>query len=149
MPDICLEQDLRNLRFKHGKSSFKDNKFLMCGICEKKFSSQELVDNVIADWFGNESALRARLRLSVKNHSGPKIVNQSATERVMAEFMTHTLTNLHANMVDKSTCVFKMHVPIARQAGEEGNDSSCDVDLSKSLPPNRRSTKTHIKVTKA
>ena len=45
MPDICSEQDLRNLRFKHGESSFKDDKFLMCGLCEKKFSSQELVDN--------------------------------------------------------------------------------------------------------
>jgi hypothetical protein len=97
MPDICSEQDLRNLRFKHGESSFKDNKFLMCGICEKKFSSQELVDNVIADWFGSECALRARLRLAVKNHSGPKTVHQSATERVMAEFMTHALTNLHAS----------------------------------------------------
>ena len=76
LPDICSEQDLRNLRFKHGESSFKDDKFLMCGLCEKKFSSQELVDNVIADWFGNESALRARLRLAVKNHSGPKTANQ-------------------------------------------------------------------------
>jgi hypothetical protein len=31
VPSICSEQDLRNLRFKHGKSSFKDDKFLMCG----------------------------------------------------------------------------------------------------------------------
>jgi hypothetical protein len=97
VPDICSEQDLRNLRFKHGESSFKDNKFLMCGKCEKKFSSQELVDNVIANWFGSESGLRARLRLVVKNHSGPKTVNQSATERVMAELMTHELTNLHVS----------------------------------------------------
>jgi hypothetical protein len=59
---------------------------------EKKFSSQELVNNVIEDWFGSESGLRARLGLAVKNHIGPKTVNQSATERVMAEFMTHALT---------------------------------------------------------
>jgi hypothetical protein len=50
-----------------------------------------------------------------------------------------------ANMVDESTCVFKMHVPIARQAGEEGDDYSSDVD---NLPPNRRSTE-HLEVTKA
>jgi hypothetical protein len=54
-----------------------------------------------------------------------------------------------ANMVDKSTCVFKMHVPIVRQAGEEGDDNFSDVNLSKNLPPNRRSTKTHLDVTKA
>jgi hypothetical protein len=35
VPDICSEQDLRNLRFKHGKSSFKDNKFFMCRKCEQ------------------------------------------------------------------------------------------------------------------
>ena len=69
----------------------------MCGICEKKFSSQELVDNVIADWFGNASVLKCRLRLAVKNYSGPKKVTQSVKEKVMAEFMTHALTNLHAS----------------------------------------------------
>jgi hypothetical protein len=67
--------------------------FLMCGICEKKFSSQELVDNVIADWFGNASVLKCRLHLAVKNYSGPKKVTQSVKEKVMAEFMT----NLHAS----------------------------------------------------
>jgi hypothetical protein len=46
-----------------------------------------------------------------------------------------------ANMVDESTCVF--------QAGEEGDDSSYDVDSSANLPPNRRLTKPHIEVTKA
>jgi hypothetical protein len=54
-----------------------------------------------------------------------------------------------ANMVDESTYVFKMHVPIARQAGEEGDDNFCDVYPSKNLPPNYRSTKTHLDVMKA
>jgi hypothetical protein len=42
-----------------------------------------------------------------------------------------------------------MHVPIVRQAGEEGDDNFYDVDSSKNLPPNRRLTETHIEVTKA
>jgi hypothetical protein len=53
------------------------------------------------------------------------------------------------NMVDEGMCVFKMHVPIARQAGEEGDDSSFDVNSSEDLPLNRRSTEPHIEVTKA
>jgi hypothetical protein len=41
-----------------------------------------------------------------------------------------------------------MHVRIVCQAGEEGDDSSYDVDSSKNLPPNHRLTKTHVEVTK-
>ena len=38
MPKICSDQDLRNLRFKHGESNFKGDNFLICGECEKKCS---------------------------------------------------------------------------------------------------------------
>jgi hypothetical protein len=106
MPKICDDQDLRNLRFKHGKSSFKDDNFLICGNCEKIFSSQELVDNVVTDWFGNTEVLRCRLRLAVKRHSGPSRTINSAKETVMAEFITNALTNLHASTHAK-TCFKK------------------------------------------
>ena len=46
-----------------------------------------------------------------------------------------------ANMVDESTCVFEMHVPIARQAGEEGDDSSCDEDRSRKFTAESRSNR--------
>jgi hypothetical protein len=98
MPKICSDQDLRNLRFKHGESNFKGENFLICGECEKVFSSKELVDNVITDWFGNTDVLKCRLRLAVKRQSGPtKKGIQFAKEAIMAEFMTNALTNLHAS----------------------------------------------------
>jgi hypothetical protein len=107
MPKICGDQDLRNLRYKHGESIFKGENFLICGECEKAFSSQDLVDNVIANWFGNTGVLKCRLRLAVKRSTGPGR-NQTETpeERVLAEFMTHALTNLHASSHVK-TCFKK------------------------------------------
>jgi hypothetical protein len=53
IPKLCEIQDLRNLRFKHGETSFKEDNFLICGKYKKTFKSQELVDNVVSNWFGD------------------------------------------------------------------------------------------------
>ena len=53
LPTQCENQDLRNLRHKHGESSFKKDNILMCGECKKTFTTQELVDNVLSGWFRN------------------------------------------------------------------------------------------------
>ena len=57
IPIICDDQSIRNLRYKHGTTSFGTDKFLKCPDCGTFFNMDNLVDNVLMTWFGTKSNL--------------------------------------------------------------------------------------------
>ena len=69
MPELCSNQDLRNLRYSYGKSSFNDDNIAKCRECGKPFSVETLVNNVLTKYFGSEDELIPKMRLAVKRYS--------------------------------------------------------------------------------
>jgi len=106
LPNLCEIQDLRNLRFKHGETSFKHDNILMCGECKKTFTSQELVANVVSGWFGDSGVWKHRMRLIVKEFSSQRLSRNRGIDEMMNEFLTQALTNLHAS-THVNTCFKK------------------------------------------
>ena len=97
IPVICDDQSIRNLRYKHGESDFGDDNFLKCPACAKVFNMDELVQNVLIEWFGNETGLDKKLKLAVKRYAA-QIDNPLTPEtRAMRDFIVHASNNLHAS----------------------------------------------------
>ena len=97
IPTICKDQDIRNLRYQHGESEFGDDNFLQCSHCGKVFNMDELVSNVLIEWFGTSHNLHRKLRLAVKRYSAQVDEPGTAHLMVMRDFMIHALNNLHAS----------------------------------------------------
>jgi hypothetical protein len=69
IPVICQDQSLRNLRYKHGESDFGNNNFLKkCPDCSKVFNMEDLVRNILIEWFGSEDNLKRKVKLAVKRY---------------------------------------------------------------------------------
>jgi len=97
LPIICSDQDIRNLRYQHGESTLGNDNFLKCPDCAKVFNMDELVENVLVEWFGNADNLDRKLRLAIKRYSAQVDNPVTVAMMVMRDFLTHALTNLHAS----------------------------------------------------
>ena len=105
IPELCSDQSLRNLRFKHGKSEYGDNNIVCCSECGHKFSAEELVENVMKTWYGSETNLKNKMTLAVKRYSAQLDTVKTAKERAHRDFMVAALRNLHSS--DHVTSCFK------------------------------------------
>ena len=97
IPIICQDQSIRNLRYKHGESDFGDNNFLKCPDCSRVFNMEDLVRNVLIEWFGSEVNLERKVQLAVKRY-GAQIDSPDTPEMcVKRDFLVHASNNLHAS----------------------------------------------------
>jgi hypothetical protein len=96
-PVICDDQSIRNLRYKHGESSYGHDSFLKCPECERIFNMDNLVVNVLTKWFGSESNVERKLKLAVKRFAAQ--IDNPSTQAMCTkrDFMVHAANNLHAS----------------------------------------------------
>jgi hypothetical protein len=60
LPVICDDQSIQDLPYKYGESSFGDDNFPKHPDCEKVFNIDELVQNVLFEWFGKMKQILIR-----------------------------------------------------------------------------------------
>lgn len=102
-PMDCTNQDLRNLRYKHGDTSFGGGSIAQCESCKKSFTSKEMYENMLNEWFGGEAQLEKKLKLAVKRYSGGLDAVAQPNERVRRDFVIQALQNLH-NSTHTTSC---------------------------------------------
>ena len=114
-PEICSDQDLRNLRYKHGNSSLGKHQCFQCTDCAEKFTVDDLVNNVIAEWFGSTSLWDEKIHLAVKRFSAQVDDAETVRNRVRCDFIVQALCNLHATLHTvpcfKNGCECRMKLP--------------------------------------
>ena len=71
--------------------------FCKCPDCAKVFDMDELVENVLVEWFGSTENLDRKLKLAIKHYSAQVDNPINAQMCAKRDFMTHALNNLHAS----------------------------------------------------
>jgi hypothetical protein len=97
LPIICNDQSIRNLRYKHGESSYGNDTFLLCPDCEWVFNMDNLDADVLTKWFGSESNVERKLKLAVKPFAAQIDNPLTQTMCTKQDFMVHAANNLHAS----------------------------------------------------
>ncbi|KAG7352599.1 helitron helicase-like protein [Nitzschia inconspicua] len=97
----CTVQDLRQLRLKHGETSFGDKKLLCCPSCNVKVSSEDLVMERLRNYFGDA--------LIAENESLWSSLNYISKGQLLME-----MEILHEMVPPKSHSCLKKYIPSAK-----------------------------------
>jgi len=92
----CTKQDLRNLRYREGTTSFGDTSIAKCSTCNKTFTSEDFVANVMNGYYPSDDAasLDRRMALGAKR-IGAGLDLPTTCPDFMGSFMINASENLH------------------------------------------------------